>query len=404
MLHIFTSAAVNYIPKVRLLTDSIKKFHPEARIHLALADEKPANISLDMFDSVWSPADLGIDNWRSWVFGHAIVELATAIKPFVLEKLLTNDGDRVLYLDPDTVLYSRLDDVLSVLDQSSVALTPHQTIPETDWMAVLDNEVSSLKHGVYNLGFVAVAATETGRAFAAWWRERCYKLCIDDVPNGIFTDQRWVDLVPALFPNVAVLRTPRLNVSTWNLSKRRITRRDAQLFVNDEPLGFYHYTGFDRGAHRIAAQRYAVDSPVVFEMIDWYEKAIQVTASDPLSQNKWAFANFDNGMPISKLQRRVYRMRQDLQQAFPHPFASNSYLAWWNTTGKAEYEAVNQNISSAEHKMGVVALLGSKRSIWKALAQSLRSPALLRAYIGQVRHLIAERGLVGFLREIRSRI
>lgn len=71
---------------MRLLTESIV-FHPEARTHLALADERPENIPLDMFDSVLSPADLGIDNWRSWAFGHAIVELATAIKPFVLEKL-----------------------------------------------------------------------------------------------------------------------------------------------------------------------------------------------------------------------------------------------------------------------------------------------------------------------------
>ena len=79
MLHIFTSAAVNDMPKVRLLTESIKKFHPEARIHLALADERPENIPLDMFDSVWRPADLGIDDWGRWVCGHAIVELATAI-------------------------------------------------------------------------------------------------------------------------------------------------------------------------------------------------------------------------------------------------------------------------------------------------------------------------------------
>ena len=178
MLHIFTSAAVNYIPKVRLLLDSIREFHPEAKIHLALADERPADLPLDeMFDSVWSPADLGIDNWRAWAFRHTIVELATAIKPFVLAKLLANEGDRVIYMDPDTVLYSRLDDVLQTLEHSSIALTPHQTTPEDDWRAIADNEICSLKHGVYNLGFVAVAATPVGRAFAAWWRERCHRLC-----------------------------------------------------------------------------------------------------------------------------------------------------------------------------------------------------------------------------------
>lgn len=398
MLHIFTSAAVNYIPKVRLLTESIKKFHPEARIHLALADERPENIPLDMFDSVWSPADLGIDNWRSWAFGHAIVELATAIKPFVLEKLLANDGDRVIYMDPDTVMYSRLDDVLATLEHNSIALTPHQTTPEDDWMAIWDNEICSLKHGVYNLGFVAVAATDAGRAFAAWWRERCHRLCIDDIPNGIFTDQRWVDLAPALFPEVAILRTPRLNVSTWNLSKRRITREDGQFHVNGEPLGFYHYTGFDKGAHRIMAQRYAVHSPVVFEMIDWYEAAIQVTAADPLSQHQWAFANFDNGQPISKLQRRVYRMREDLQKAFPHPFDHTGFAAWWEKNGVHEYAGNKSDMSA----LSMVS--APKKTIWSALSGILSRPAMFGVYMARARQMIAEKGFKGFLCEIRARM
>jgi hypothetical protein len=41
VLHVFTSAAVNYLPKVRILCRSIRKHHPEAVIHLVLADERP---------------------------------------------------------------------------------------------------------------------------------------------------------------------------------------------------------------------------------------------------------------------------------------------------------------------------------------------------------------------------
>ena len=39
-----------------------------------------------------------------------------------------------------------------------------------------------------------------GRRFAAWWRDRLHRFCWDDVPGGLFVDQRWCDLVPALFP------------------------------------------------------------------------------------------------------------------------------------------------------------------------------------------------------------
>ena len=398
MLHFFTSAAVNYIPKVNLLIDSIRKFHPEASIHLALADEMPDNLSLDdSFTSIWSVADLGIENWRPWAFGHSIVELATAIKPFVLEKLLAQDGDRVIYMDPDTVLYSRLDDVLNTLDHASIALTPHQTQPENDWQAIWDNEICSLKHGIYNLGFVAVAATPTGRAFAAWWRERCHRLCVDDVPNGLFTDQRWIDLVPALFPEVAILRTPRLNVSTWNLSQRRVTRENGQLRVNGEPLGFYHYTGFDSGAHRIVAERYAVNSPVVFELIDWYAAAIKVAASDPLSQHQWAFACFDNGEPISKLQRRAYRTREDLQKAFVLPFKDGGFNAWWRDVGAAEYAAANGNNS-------LPLLQGPRKSVWSAMKELALKPGLIRVYAQRIQHIRQQKGLKGLWGEIRARL
>lgn len=398
MLHIFTSAAVNYIPKVRLLTESIRKFHPEASIHLALADELPPDLPLDeSFTSVWSVADLGITDWRTWAFGHSIVELATAIKPFVLEKLLTQDGDRVIYLDPDTVLYSRLDDVLVTLDNASIALTPHQVQAESDWQAILDNEICSLQHGIYNLGFVAVAATAAGREFAAWWRERCYRLCIDDIPNGLFTDQRWIDLVPALFPEVAILRTPRLNVSTWNLSQRRVTRENGQLLVNGDLLGFYHYTGFDSGAHRIVAQRYAVNSPVVFDLIDWYAEKINVTASDPLSKHRWAFSTFDNGESISKIQRRVYRTRADLQNTFPDPFKSSGYLAWWKTTGIHEYRNCDKKSSS------IPLIQGPKKKVWDALTDAIEKPALLKAYFLRIKQMIQTQGWREFLKDTRSR-
>ncbi|WP_370558363.1 glycosyltransferase [Edwardsiella tarda] len=171
-IHVFTSAAFNYIPKVRMLFQSIRKYHPEWTIHLALADEKRPEIDLsnEPFDEIVSVSELDIPDWKGWAYCHTIVELATAIKPFMLARLLQLPGcKKVIYLDPDTVVFSRLDDILAALDTANVVLTPHQTKPETSLSAVMDNEICSLKHGVYNLGFCAVAATDVGLSFAKWW-------------------------------------------------------------------------------------------------------------------------------------------------------------------------------------------------------------------------------------------
>ena len=125
-LHIFTSAAVNYLPKVRTLCRSIRRHHPEATIHLALADERPDWLSTDgePFDSILEIGSLSIPDWRAWSFMHNIVELATAIKPFALAHLLARpDCHTVVYFDPDMVLFSPVEDLLQTLRESNVALT-----------------------------------------------------------------------------------------------------------------------------------------------------------------------------------------------------------------------------------------------------------------------------------------
>ena len=139
VLHVFTCAAVNYLPKVRLLCRSIRRHHPEAVIHLALADERPQwlRVEDEPFDSILDIERLGIPDWRNWTFTHSIVELSTAIKPFALKRLLQRpDCGTVLYFDPDMVLFSRVDDILATLAAGNLALTPHQTQPEQTLEAV----------------------------------------------------------------------------------------------------------------------------------------------------------------------------------------------------------------------------------------------------------------------------
>ena len=332
-IHVFTSAAFNYIPKVRILFNSLRRYHPEWVLHLALADElhPEINLSQEPIDHIWPVSDLDIPLWRGWAFCHTIVELATAIKPFLLLKLLQlPDCDKVIYLDPDTVVFSRLDDIVQALDESNIVLTPHQTKPEQALSAVMDNEICSLKHGIYNLGFIAVATGDVGLEFAHWWSDRVYHFCRADIPNGLFTDQRWIDLVPAFFSGVAIMRSSRHNVSTWNLTTRVFSvGPSGDYLVDSEPLGFYHFTGFDSGAHRIMALKNAPGNSAIHALVDWYSAETQKVGQDPLAKVPWAYACYSNDEPITKIQRVFYRERTDLQGVFSDPFVATQYLAWW---------------------------------------------------------------------------
>ena len=273
-MHIFTSVTANYLPKAAALAHSVKRFHPEATFHVVLSDnlpDCPAHVT-SAFDSFINIRDLPLENLPSWIFKHRVVELCTAVKGVAFQYIADRFGaERVFYFDPDILVLNKLDDLSRILDDHSALLTPHQTAPEPDLQSILDNELCCLRHGVYNLGFLAVRMSEQGREFVAWWADRLKRFCYDDVPAGLFTDQRWIDLAPAYFDKIKIVRDPQYNVSTWNLTHRVATgNAPYEIKINGQPLVFYHFSGFDSGAQKIMLERYGAHSPVLFDLREYY--------------------------------------------------------------------------------------------------------------------------------------
>lgn len=404
-LHVFTCAAMNYLPKVRILCESVRAHHPEACIHLALADERPdwLDIANEPFDSVLPISSLMIPDWRAWSFRHSIVELATAIKPFALRHLLDRPGCRkVLYFDPDMVLFSRVDDILAALDMANLALTPHQTKPEASIEAILDNELASMKHGVFNLGFIGVSNTDEGRRFLDWWSNRLYHFCRADTARGLFTDQKWIDFAPVFFDGVQILKSSRHNVATWNLTTRHLSGNFENGFsVDGEPLGFYHFTGFDSGAHRVMAHKNAVGSPAVADLIDWYEKRIEVAESDPISQWPWAFGRFEDGSPIGRHHRWLYREHRDLQQAFPDPYRSGSgtLQEWTETEGRLRYPELVNHPARVLDASPVAQPVSPRRAL--RLAMEMARPRRGAALRARLTEIVRREGMGSLLTRIR---
>ena len=348
--HIYTSIAANYLPKARVLARSVKKFHPEFFFHIVLCDRIPDWFSLEdePFDSLITIPDFGLSNPEAWIFKHTLVELSTAVKGFALNTLLDIDGcTNVIYLDPDIVALSPLDGLVGQFANASILLTPHIAEPEATIDAILDNEFSVLQHGIYNLGFLGVKNSLEGRKFAAWWADRLSHFCYDDIPRGIFTDQRWVDLVPAYFSEHKVLRDATYNVCTWNLTHRTVTGSIHDgFFVNAQPIAFYHFSGLDSGAQRAMLDKYGQTMPALYELRDWYIAECARMGQNELENIPWAYGFFENGERILKIHRKRYRERPELQMAFSNPFSTSdvtrSYLDWFNINDES-------NTRAAEH-------------------------------------------------------
>lgn len=331
MIRVFTSAAPNYLGKVAALFSSLRRLHPEFALHLVLADREPPAAGAQLFGAeVIVPEQLGAT--PAWLFQHHLVELATALKgPALLALLERPETDGVLYFDPDIVLFSRLDDVVDELASASIVVTPHLLEPETAADAVADNEMCALQHGAFNLGFLGVQRCREGLRFAAWWAERLRAHCQDRRDVGLFTDQKWMDLAPGFFPGLRILRDSRLNVAPWNIGRRHVAGSFDQGFtVDGKPLGFYHFTGFDSGAHHAVLGKYAPGNRALAMLVDWYR--LRERALAPSETATWSLATYRDGTPITSAERSIYREQKGwLEEAFPDPYASgpDSFQAWW---------------------------------------------------------------------------
>ncbi|MCJ2046849.1 hypothetical protein MKK58_20240 [Methylobacterium sp. J-078] len=330
-VHCYTSISFSYLSRARLLSETLRKHHPDWVLWLCISDLEPEGFALDTtdhgFDHVLWLKDLPIERLESWIFRHNVVEICTAVKGFFLEKILDSGADIVFYIDPDIALFNDLMPAVQRLSKANIVLTPHLVEPELISRQMWENERSTLLHGTYNLGFLGVQNSVEGRRFAAWWRERLQYYCFETAAEGIYTDQRWCDLVPAFFDGVDIIRDSGFNVASWNLSSRPIFfDKDGRIFAGSALLRFYHFTKI-ANAGAAMVDRYAGRSSAIYELVKWYRSSLD-RYEDTRLKGYWAYGVYSDGTSILHEHRVLYRSRPDLQEDFPNPFRANSFLRW----------------------------------------------------------------------------
>ena len=321
----YTSCSINYLAKARVFAKTLRETTPDVKIVLCLNDRIPAwfNQEEEPFDQVLHPSDYGLENADQWIFKHNVMELCTAVKGIALCYLMDNyEADLYLYFDPDCYVFNSPKILHDYMGYASVGLAPHILSPEDTKDGIEYTEISVLKHGIYNLGFLAVRNDDYGRQFAEWWRDRTLEYCYIDHERGLFTDQRWVDLAPAIFPFVRILRRSNLNLASWNFYNRKITViNNSSFLVDGEPLIFYHFSGVGPNSiHRWMRDKFVSGNGAISEIERLYESAIDEHGQQELESYPFAYSFYSNGEPVQQEHRTLYRSAPDLISNFPNPF------------------------------------------------------------------------------------
>lgn len=321
---ICVSICANYLPKAMVLATSVKRHIPDATFVLCLLETccPEAALRYGDFDEIVLAKDLGWDNFEAFIFRHSIVEASTAIKGRLFLYLLEHfqDENRLVYLDPDVKVYDDFSELRELLNEHSLILAPHLLRPGN-----IEMEISSLAHGCYNLGFIALRRSANAEAFLAWWAERLFSFCYDEKERGLFTDQRWVDLAPCFF-SVHILKHHGYDFATWSLLGCKIQRKGEKYLINGDPLRFIHFSGIDSGTIDVVMSRWMQDNPshVFFEEL-YCAYLDELAAHDArgLSKIPWSYGAYSDGSAIAKEARKAYR-NEELCACFSRPFQSSN--------------------------------------------------------------------------------
>ena len=302
---IFTVCNVAYLDKVMVLAESTYN-HTTHKLNVFVFDKKRTlSINFEYCNIFWIE-DLGIPHFNILSFKYSVIELTTSLKPWIALTLLRT-SQKVVFFDPDVMVYDNINVIIEGLDQHPVIITPHYLKPR---MNELIDDIKLMRFGQYNLGFFGVNNSSESKEFLGWWSERCLADGYDDTQYGIFTDQKWVSIAPTFFKFICVTSNPGLNVAYWNLSERRIKKVGGKYSVNDEyPLVFVHYSAFNAANPSLLSTRkyeYGKNGVDIISKLGFNYGNKLLKYVDIAEDTKYSYDFMTDGKYISPALRRAY--------------------------------------------------------------------------------------------------
>ncbi len=336
-ISVCTIIARNYLALAKTLGESLRMFHPLVDFHVLVVDPfelpvKHLELSRSKLDS---PTDfIDEDKFNRLAYEYDITELSTAVKPFYLEYLLLQGYAKVIYLDPDILILQPINQIFQALDSSNIVLTPHLLDP-IPLDGCFPSEITILQAGAYNLGFIGISRSEETHNFLTWWGERLEKYCRVAHTEGLFVDQKWIDLVPGLFEKVQILSRRGYNVAYWNLNARHLSEHEGIYWVDNEPVVFFHFSGFNPDFPTRLSKyqnRLSVEAlPSLANLLQHYACLLKANGHDKYKHLLYGYSTFSNGVPIDSIARSLLTSAQQSGMSFPNPLdadAEPSFFRW----------------------------------------------------------------------------
>ncbi len=335
-MNICTIIAKNYVAHARVLAESFLEHHPEQTCYVLVIDDTEGYIeaSSEAFELV-TPAQLDIDDYEHMAAIYDVLELSTAVKPWLLRYLLEERGlERIAYLDPDIRVYDRLEEVDGLTREHELVLIPHITTP-LPRDGKRPSEADILISGTYNLGFISLERGAAADGLLDWWSVRLETDCVVAPDAGYFVDQRWMDFAHGVMPDFYVLRDPAYNVAYWNLHGRDLTYHKGRYYVDGRPLRFFHFSGFDPD-HRKRLSKHQTRIEVrrgsaLARACNSYADELLANGYRQAKNWPYSYGMLPNGVKLDSGMHRLYRKGEGApRESIFTAEGADRFVAWLN--------------------------------------------------------------------------
>lgn len=336
-----TIVARNYRAQATVLATSFDLFQHDADFFTLVLDAVEHDDPIDGCGTVLTIEDLGVsdETLTDMLAIYDVMEFATAVKPLLLAALLRRGYAAAAYIDPDIQIFAHISDVLQDAADHGIVLTPHTVEPlPRDGKKV--DEKTIMQAGIFNLGFIAVGSSAL--VFLDWWFDRLREDAIVDFENALFTDQRWIDWVPALFPHL-IRRDKGLNVAYWNLHERPLSLDGGTLTAGGDPVRFIHFSGYKPNQPWLLSyfqgDRPRVllsEQPVLRELCDDYGRALVAHGFNEETRVPYRYNTLATGIQMKRELRRLLRSQRKNQlprlASIPNPYRAPGEFSSWICT------------------------------------------------------------------------
>lgn len=241
MYHFCTYFDQHYLPQGLALYRSLKEHCSDFRLWVLCLD----GATHDVLSSLHLPCarlialgdlEAGDEELLGAKHNRSRVEYYFTCTPSLLLFILHNQPEVkcITYLDADLFFFADPAPIFDEVADYSVAIVAHRFPP---------NLRHKEKFGIYNVGWLSFRRGQQALACLRWWRDRCIEWCYDRVDNGRFADQKYLDDWPTRFREVIVLQHKGANLAPWNLVNYGVRARGNQIWVDEDPLIFFHFHG-----------------------------------------------------------------------------------------------------------------------------------------------------------------